>query len=89
MATFPSALQIGEGATPNELDIDEPFTSNHTKRFRDRDGRLLNILRDGASAPEDLNVNNLTVAGDTNITGDLNVTGDLEFPEKALIFSAL
>ena len=83
MAAFPSALQIGEGATPNELDIDKPVTSSQAKRLRDRDGRLLNILRDGASAPEDLDVNNATVQG------DLVVNGSLNFDERPLIYTAM
>lgn len=82
MATWPAALEIGEGATPNELDIDKPITSSQAKRLRDRDARLNDALQDGASAPFDLNVNNVTVQG------TFVVTQGLEFPELALIYAA-
>ncbi len=87
MATWPAALEIGEGATPNELDIDKALTSSQVKRFRDRDARLNDALQDGAAAPFDLNVNNVTVAGDLTVTGDINLTGNIDFPEKLLIYS--
>jgi len=77
MATWPSNLEIGEGATPNELDIDKPITSSQSKRYRDRDGRLHNALRDGATAPFNLDVNGLTARGNLAVTGTSVLTGNV------------
>lgn len=83
MATWPSALEIGEGATPNELDIDKPITSSQAKRLRDRDARLNDALQDGVTAPFDLTPNNVTVAG------VLTANNGIVFPELALIHAGL
>jgi hypothetical protein len=77
MGTWPANLQIGEGATPNELDIDEPITSSHAKRYRDRDGRLNDTLQDGAAAPFDIDTNNVTVRGTLDVTGVSTLTGNV------------
>lgn len=63
MSGFPLPLQIGQGLTPNELDLDEPGESDQFKRFRDRDEYLKSIISDGPLAPEDLDVLAISVQG--------------------------
>lgn len=100
---FPTALQVGQlpDADQTELRVDEPVISTQGERFRDRDEHIMEGLLDGAAAPFDLDVNNLTGRGILIADGaatfnntvtfnqDVVFTAVLDFPERALIFAGL
>jgi len=63
MSRFPSQYQIGQGTTPDELNVEKGISSSKGKRLRDRDNYAKAIMTGGNLAPEVLNVKSLVING--------------------------